>query len=138
MKDVFVIDACALIAFLADEEGADKVEGILKDARNGKCRLYINKVNLLEIYYGIYREDGKEKAEEVLKRLSNLPVKVINGLKNNVFTEAGRLKATYSISLADSIVVAEAITKKARLMTSDHHEFDEIEEKETMNFYWIR
>ena len=138
MKDVFVIDACALIAFLADEEGADKVEGILKDARNGKCRLYINKVNLLEIYYGIYREDGKEKAEEVLKRISNLPVKVINGLKNNVFTEAGRLKATYSISLADSIVVAEAIIKKARLMTSDHHEFDEIEEKETMNFYWIR
>lgn len=59
-------------------------------------------------------------------------------VKNNVFTEAGRLKATYSISLADSIVVAEAITKKARLMTSDHHEFDEIEEKETMNFYWIR
>ena len=38
MKDVFVIDACALIALLADEEGADKVESILKDAKNGKCR----------------------------------------------------------------------------------------------------
>jgi predicted nucleic acid-binding protein len=138
MKDVFVIDACALIAFLADEEGADKVEGILKNARNGKCRLYINKLNLLEIYYGIYREDGKEKAEEVLKRISSLPVKVINSLKDKVFKEAGRLKATYRISLADSIALAEALEKKARLMTSDHHEFDEIEDKETMNFYWIR
>ena len=138
MKDVFIIDACALIAFLADEEGADEVEGILKKARNGKCRLYINKVNLLEIYYGIYREDGKEKAEEVLKRISSLPVKIINSLKDKVFKEAGRLKETYRISLADSIVVAEALTKKARLMTSDHHEFDEIEDKEAINFYWIR
>jgi len=138
MKDVFVIDACALIAFLADEEGADKVEGILKNARNGKCRLYINKLNLLEICYGIYREDGKEKAEEVLKRISSLPVKVINSLKDKVFKEAGRLKATFRISLADSIALAEALEKKARLMTSDHHEFDEIEDKETMNFYWIR
>jgi uncharacterized protein len=138
MKDAFVIDACALIALLADEEGADKVENVLKDAKKGKCHLYMNKINLLEIFYGIYREDGKERAEEVLERISNLPIKLINRLQNKVFGEAGRLKATYKISLADSIALAEAIIKKAWLMTSDHHEFDEIEDKEQMNFYWIR
>jgi len=40
MKDVFVLDACAIIAFLSDEEGADKVEHILKEAKKGKCNIY--------------------------------------------------------------------------------------------------
>jgi PIN domain nuclease of toxin-antitoxin system len=43
MKDVFLMDACALIAFLSDERGADKVENVLTDAKNGKCRIYMNK-----------------------------------------------------------------------------------------------
>jgi predicted nucleic acid-binding protein len=138
MKDVFLMDACALIAFLSDERGADKVEDVLTDAKNGKCRIYMNKINLLEVFYGIYREDGKEKAEEVLEKISHLPKKVITSLKNKVFKEAGRLKATYRISLADSIAASEALIKKARLMSSDHHELDEIEDKENINFYWIR
>jgi predicted nucleic acid-binding protein len=138
MKNVFVMDACALIAFLADEEGADRVEGVLTDAKNGKCQLYMNTINVLEVFYGVYREDGKERAEEVLEKIAGLPIKVIGTLKKGVFKEAGRLKATYRISLADSIAASEALIKKARLMTSDHHELDEIEDREKIDFYWIR
>jgi predicted nucleic acid-binding protein len=75
MKDVFLMDACALIAFLSDERGTDKVEDVFNEAKNGKFRIYMNKINLLEVFYGIYREDGKEKAEEVLEKISHLPIK---------------------------------------------------------------
>ena len=138
MKQVYVIDACALIAFLADEEGAGKVEGILKEAEKGKCKLFMNRINLLEVFYGVYREEGKEKAEEVLERILKLPIKIIKIIKSKVFKAAGRLKATYKISLADSIALAETFTKKALILTADHHEFDEIEGKEKINFSWIR
>jgi uncharacterized protein len=138
MKNVFVIDACALIAFLADEEGANNVERILSDAKREKCKVSMHKINLLEIFYGVYREEGKEKAEKVLEKIAKLPIKLIDTIKDNVFREAGRLKATFKISLADSIVLAEASIKKAGLVTADHHEFDLVEKQETIRFYWIR
>lgn len=135
-----MLDACALIAFLEDEEGADKVEDILRKSRRNECAIYMNKLNILEIYYGIFREDSKEKAEKTLSKILALPIIVIDRLKDDVFKEAGRLKATYKISLADSIVLAEAKIRKAPILTTDHHEFDPIdkEEEEEIVFHWIR
>ena len=52
----YVLDACAVIAFILDEEGADKVENLLSLSSSGKCALYLNKINLLEIYYNFKRE----------------------------------------------------------------------------------
>ena len=138
MKEVFVCDACALIAFLDDEQGADITEKILRKAEIGKCKIYINKLNLLEIYYGVFRKFGQVKAEEVLGKITVLPMKIIEKISDKVFKETGRIKAIYKVSLADSIALAEAKTKKAKLLTADHHEFDAIEAHEDINFYWIR
>jgi len=134
----FVLDACALIAFLADEEGAEKVEYILRKAETDDCLIYMNKINILEIYYLVYREEGKEKAEKTLEKILALPIIVIEKLEDDVFKEAGGLKATYKMSLADSVALAEAKTKNAEILTSDHHEFDLVEKKEEIKFYWIR
>lgn len=138
MKETFVFDASALIAFLNNEEGADMVEGILRQAKDNGCVVYINKLNLLEIYYGIYREDGDKKAEDVLMKVLNLPLVVIDVLDDNLFKEAGKLKATYKISLADSIALASAKTKNAWILTTDHHEFDPLDKQGVLEFYWIR
>jgi predicted nucleic acid-binding protein len=59
-------------------------------------------------------------------------------ISDEIFLEAGRLKASYKISLADSIVLAEALVTNAKLLTADHHEFDVIEENEEILFLWIR
>ena len=53
MNDVFVLDACALIALTNQEKGADIVANILNQAHNGNARLYMNRVNLYEVYYGV-------------------------------------------------------------------------------------
>mgnify|MGYP001294601890 CR=1 FL=1 len=134
----FVLDACSLIAFLNDEEGADKVEDLLRKAKEERVKLYINKVNLLEIYYGIYRDDGEEAANETLSTILGLPILVVDKLSDGVLRESGRLKASYNISLADSIAIGEANERDAELVTADHHEFDSLEEKGEAKFYWIR
>ena len=138
MRDIFVFDSCAVIAFLDNEIGDDNVEGIIRRAITNDCVIYINKLNLLEIYYGVYRDDGKEKAEATLARILNLPLKVIDKLDDDVFKEAGRLKAKYKISLADSIALAEAKIREAQLVTCDHHEFDIIDKDGEVKFHWIR
>ena len=113
--EAFVLDACSLIAFLNDEEGADKVEDLLRKAKEEKVALYMNKVNILEIYYGIYRDDGEEAADEILSKILKLPIVIIDNLSDGVLRESGRLKAGYSISLADSFAIGEANVRSAQL-----------------------
>ena len=138
MKETFILDACALIAFLGDEPGADLVEDLLEKAANGTHQLMTHKINLLEIYYGVYRDDGDETADLVLQKIKELPVQIISSLSDAVFLEAGSLKAQQKLSLADSIAVAEANIRKARLVTADHHELDALEKLEKIRPYWIR
>ncbi len=138
MNDTFVLDACALIAFLNDESGADIVENLLEKAREQDNALKMHKINLLEIYYGIYRADGIETAYSVLQTINNLPIEVIPSISDELFFLAGKLKAEHKISLADSIAVAEAIIRKAQLVTADHHELDDLEHLKIFKAYWIR
>jgi predicted nucleic acid-binding protein len=134
----FVLDACAVIALLTGEVGAGNVRTILNRAYAGEGEVSINKINLFEVYYDAYRVYGKLRADDAFSRIIKLPLVVISELKDNVFVEAGRLKATYRVSLADSIALAEAYVSGALLVTSDHHEFDIIEQKESIKFHWIR
>ena len=138
MKKRFVLDACTLIAFLNDEEGADEVEEILQMAKQRKAQVFMNQLNLLEVYYGVYREDGKEVAEEILSTVSKVPIRIIERINDAVLKEAGRLKATYKISVADAVAVAQAKTKKALLVTADHHELDQLEQNNEVDIHWIR
>jgi len=137
MKDVFVLDACALIALTNQEKGADIVADILKQVSHGSVRLYMNRVNLYEVYYGFYREYGKEYAMNVVENVEDSNVLVME-FDREIFLEAGRLKATYKLSLADSIAVAQTIILRGSILTADHHEFDAIDGKENLIFNWIR
>ena len=134
----YVLDACALIAMLRNEAGADKVAEIINAANNGEATIKMNKVNLLEVYYDLYRSIGKDLAEKILAEIKKRPITIISDFTDELFVEAGRLKASYKISLADSFALAQAIVSSGELLTSDHHEFEAVEQQEKIKFAWIR
>ncbi len=138
MTEKYLLDACAVIAYLNDEEGADKIEGLLWESDQRSKVLFLHEVNLLEVYYGVYRDEGEQLAEETYNTVVNLPIKIVAGLKKNIFKEAGRLKAVFKVSFADSIALAVAKVRRIPLVTCDHHEFDPIQEKNELDFLWIR
>jgi len=133
----FVLDACALVAILKDENGADIVADAYIKAERGEAEIIINRINLLEVYYGFYHDKGKEYADKIMDGVSRSIVS-IKEFDKDIFPIAGRLKASYRISLADSIALAQAIISQGELLTSDHHEFDDIERHEDIIFRWIR
>ena len=137
MNDIYILDACAVIALIKKETGWGTVFDTLRKTITENTVVFMHEVNLLEVYYGFYKERGKEYAEQKLFEVSGL-VSTVSGLTPAVFTEAGRLKSAYKISLADSIALAEAAVLGATLLTADHHEFDVIEPLERINFLWIR
>ncbi len=57
----YVLDAFAVLTYIGDEEGADKVEELLDRAKNGEIKLFMNYVNPGEDYYIIAREFGVAK-----------------------------------------------------------------------------
>jgi len=138
MSMIYVLDACAMLAVLSNEEGALKVVDLYKKATSGKIKLIMHKFNLLEVYYDLYRDHGKAHADTFIDEINQSPIIINHELNDDIFSVAGRLKASYKISLVDSVALAQALVIKGLLVTSDHHEFDVIEQQENIQFEWIR
>ena len=114
MPDKFVLDSCAMLAFIYREAGDEVVK------------------------YDIMRSRGLQQAERYYAMVKESPIQIINGIADLVFRKAGILKTQYKMSLADSIALAEAYVMDATILTSDHHEFDAVEKSEGIKFLWIR
>jgi predicted nucleic acid-binding protein len=121
-----------------EESGFEVVRDIIKESGYGRARVYIHKLNLLEVFYGFRKADGLIEAESIYNVVMRMPVVIISEISNEVFLESSRIKTVYKMSLADSIALAEASVKGALLVTSDHHEFDPVEKAENIKFLWIR
>jgi len=137
VNKVYLLDACALLALFKGEEGAAVVAQAYKEAKSGQAQLLMNRVNLYEVYYDAIRDKGIDYAEMLARSVEESVVSICE-FDRAVFTKAGPIKATYKVSLADSIALAQAMVLDANFLTSDHHEFDVIEGKEPIRFQWIR
>ena len=130
-----VFDACALIAFLNDEPGADFVAEVLQVV----AVVEMAAINLLEIAYDAVRRTGQSHAaRDVLETVRQLPISIRWDIDDEVVEIAARFKARFRISLADSVALAVAVVCDAPLVTCDHHEFDAIESAGITRFLWIR
>jgi hypothetical protein len=88
-----VLDACALIAWLKKEPGANVVDGLFDKAEYGEIDLCINIVNLVEVYYGFMREFGEDRAQEIMRTVQDTVIEVIDTTNGEVFEEVARLKS---------------------------------------------
>ncbi|MDR2054044.1 MAG: type II toxin-antitoxin system VapC family toxin [Treponema sp.] len=133
----YILDACALIALLDDEEGKDKVDELFTRAKAGEITLCMSIINMLEVYYGFIREDGLERAGEILAPIDETPLQIINLVSDPIYKRAARLKGAYDMSLADAVGLATAINLGGVFVTSDG-EFKEPETREHAPVFWYR
>jgi predicted nucleic acid-binding protein len=134
-----VLDACALIAWLKKETGADIVDGLLDQAEEGETDLFISIVNLVEIYYGFMKDLGEARAREIMETIRETAIKVVDTTNGAVFEEVARLKSTLkNFSLADAFGLATASVYNGVFVTCDHHELAKFENQVKIPFLWIR
>jgi predicted nucleic acid-binding protein len=94
--------------------------------------------NLSEVYYDFWRVSDKITADKMISDLSKVPIELINTISIQMIQTIGYFKTTYKISFADSFVLSTAKLNNAKVVTSDHHEFDEIEKNGDITVEWIR
>jgi len=122
----YVLDTSALFALRGDERGADEVERILKEAEKGECEVYVSFITLMELCYRLWQDKGEQSAKEILAETRALPIQEV-GEEKDLLIKASRIKANFSLSVADSWIIATAWQKKARLIHKDP-EFEQVKE----------
>jgi predicted nucleic acid-binding protein len=135
---IYMLDACALIAFLDKEEGFEKVEDVLYRSKTGEHSLYMHRINLIEVYYGYIRDKGVKNADAYMEPVGDYPVNIISDISDFVYRRAAFIKGTYHIALGDSIACAAAMSLAAILVTADHGDLEKIQDQEKLPMYWIR
>jgi uncharacterized protein len=133
--NAYVLDACALIAYFNNEIGANHVEKILSQAN---CTRLMSIINVYEVCYDSARVAGFNEGLRLYQEIKKLPITIMREIEDDVLTHAIHFKITYQVSVADSIALGLAKSRKATLVTSDHHEFDPVAAANELSFSWIR
>lgn len=120
----YVLDSSAILCLWLDEEGSDIVESIL---RNNKKKAIVSVMTLMEVRYILWKEKGKNKSEEFHRYIDMLPVEQVN-IYESILNIAVEIKATNRLSIADSFIVATAISRNATLVHQDP-EFEQVKEQ---------
>ena len=115
---LYLIDTSALLTFIEDEPGSDRVEEILKDAA-----ILLPWPVLMEIYYITLQEKGRAEADHRYALIRQLRAEILWTIDEPILLTAARLKAEHHVSLADAVVAAFAIRNNAVLIHKDP-EFD--------------
>ncbi len=124
----FVLDTSAWLTLIEDEDGAETVEGLIRQAEIGTAIVMSSFMSYMEVFYISFQERGQAEAETRLEMMEALPVLRVES--NRILaTAAGRLKAKYRLSLADSWIAALAQESSSTLVHKDP-EFDDVPDME--------
>ena len=133
---IYVLDACAMLAPLRGETGADVVERSLLEV-GSQC--IAHSINLCEVFYVIHRDGGEATARAALSNLKAAGVVERNDFDPAFWQEAGKLKAVQKkVSLADCCAITLTNRVGGTLLTTDHHELDPIAAAGICNITFIR
>ena len=119
-----VLDACTLLAYLRREEGWEEV---LRTLDEEQCCAHI--ANLCEVFYGFGSEFGEETGHSALHDLREMGIVTHMDSDLDFWTQVGQHKLNLRrISLADCMCLTLAQRLGGVVVTTDHHEFDQVSE----------
>ncbi len=113
-----VLDSWALLCYLEQEPGYEKIIELFEKAVESSKPLLMCVVNWGEVYYQVLRRFGDQKAQEIEQLIQTLPITLVEADKE-LTREAARIKAIKKMAYADCFAVALARLKKAELYTGD-------------------
>lgn len=118
MPEAYVLDTSAVFALFDREQGTEEVEALLRAALAGKCELLLCSVSIMEIYYLALKEQGEDKAAQLVALVKSWPVRWVDP-DERILLQAGKLKAAHRLSVADALIAAVAKLYPATLVHKD-------------------
>jgi len=142
-------DSWAILAWLQGEKAGKLVKNliawcngegeILKEIQlllgdtSEPPRLYLNLINLGEIFYILGRRQGEKAAQEVVNYLYLSPLEIVP-VTEELVIRAAKLKIKYPLAYADAFAVATAQVKNSALLTGD----PELKDIKEVRILWLQ
>jgi len=114
----YVLDANALLDFVEDGPGAERVEHLFTDAFRRSTPVLMSVVNWGEVFYHSWQQRGEESARRTIADVSRLPIELV-AVDVSQSLQAGEIKARHKIPYVDCLAAALAMIRQAILVTSD-------------------
>jgi predicted nucleic acid-binding protein len=127
--EFFVLDTSAILTLWNEEEGAATVDKILRDGARHR-KVFASFMTFMECRYRVWKDKGQSAADEIFRSLALLPITRVD-VDDSLLMTASALKAQFKISVADSWIVATAISRNAILVHKDP-EFEALSDKVTL------
>ena len=112
--DRYLLDTSAILTLLEDEEGAERVEALLREGQ-----VLLPFLVLLETYYITLQERSEAVADRRYALLKQLPATFLWSVDEPTSLTAARFKARHRLSLADALIAAFAVQQGAILVHKD-------------------
>jgi predicted nucleic acid-binding protein len=113
----YVLDANALIRYLTNGPGADRVARLFSQVQRGEARLSMSVVNRGEVLYNLARRAGLSQASDALGRIGYL-VESIPATEMDA-NGAAVLRFKHKLGYADCFAAEVALRTGATLVTAD-------------------
>jgi predicted nucleic acid-binding protein len=130
MSDAYVFDTEAIIAFLYDEPGHDRVGDLLDEVDAGHAEGLLSEMNASGVYYLVARYEGTAEGKPTPASLRAADRDIRTLTRRGVAVEraewrlAGEVKADGNLSLADAYAVSVAYDRDATLIAGGDDDFD--------------
>ena len=131
-KPVYVLDTFALLVYLQDETGTERVMELLQSAQKERCRVCLCIISLGEVLYIVERRRGLTEAQAVLAVIQQTPIEILPADEQTVLA-AAHIKANHKLSYADAFTVACAQRLEGSVLTGDK-EFETVESLVTLEW----
>jgi len=132
MSDSYVFDTEAIISFLYNEPGHERISTLLSQVAAGETDGYLAETNASEVYYLVARFEGTADDQPTTGSLRTADRDLRTLTRNGVtlaqadWQLAGEVKADGQISLADAYAVALASQRDATLVVGADDDFDSL------------
>ena len=134
MSKTYVLDASALLDFLEDGPGAERIIQLVKEARHSSTPLLMSVLNWGEVFYQSWQRRGEESAKATMVGLARLPIELVPVDQPQV-VKAAEFKVVNKLPYVDCLAAALSTLRQAALVTADR-DFEKLGRR--VEILWIR
>jgi PIN domain nuclease of toxin-antitoxin system len=112
-----------MIALLRGEPGSDAVRELLG---RDPGPWFAHAVNVCEVFYFFLRNGNEPAAKSAIEDLRSAGLGICEDMDEDFWQQVGRYKASFHMSLADAFAMSTGKRLEAKVVTSDHQEFEPV------------
>lgn len=130
---VYVLDSSALLRFIDDEPGAQRVEDILKECVRGQASVCLSAMQWGEVTGNLRRRFGAKNQSRLASAVLPSEVEIMPVTAQRA-VEAADIKVDRKIAYADAIAVQLAAEAPGRVLVTADYGFKPVDDITTIEF----